>query len=108
MHDRPYLRGREGDELSALGKARIETCIRALSRCLCFGGYGGTETPPLPPPPTRSSRGSMVKKERGRACGSGCSVFLGRRATEKLRRFREENSINFRKSRTKLTNRRGY
>ena len=83
-------------KLSALEKARVETCMRALSRCLCFGGYGGTETPPLPPPlppPSRSSRGSMVKKERGRACGSGCSVFLGRRATEKLRRFREENSM---------------
>lgn len=32
----------------------------------------------------------MVKKERGRACGSGCSVFLSRRATERLG---EENSM---------------
>lgn len=39
---------REGDEAVRFGKARVGTCMRTLSRCLCFGGYGGTET--LPPP----------------------------------------------------------
>lgn len=35
--------------LSVLWKGTSRgTCVRTLSRCLCFGGYGGTES--LPPP----------------------------------------------------------
>lgn len=96
VHDRSAVSDGAGlTKLSALRKTRVETCVQALSQCSCFGGYGGTETPPLPllPPPSRPSRGSMVEKERGRACGSGCGVFSGRRATERLRRLGEENSM---------------